>query len=396
MPITKPHPTLKFSDLGLPNPDTVALLPVEDETFRYTFHGRYAIYQALQAMHKNGKNIVLVPAYHCPVVVEAVLNAGFEPRFYNLDSNLSPDPNDIRSKLDRHVAAIIAVNHFGFPFDINSIGTDVQKSAYLIEDCTHSFLYCNPLRLSGDRGDASIYSFWKIVPSMVGGGLAVRNTEIKLPPSIGTVPLIESMRITKRLLEQAFDNAKCNPATRWHRSLDKKQQAPKPTEQRPKNNKPSDTQIYQIDPLQTLNLAVNMSSIPWLSKRVLMAANLPSIIEARRRNFMLYHTGIKENNRVRKIFKTLPDEVCPLVFPVIFEGRLQENLDYRLRDQGVLLYTFGSTLHPAFSTCTEVDMVNNARFLADNLVCLSVHQDIQPSDIATSCEKINALMATCA
>lgn len=394
----KPNPTLKFTDLGLPHPDTGSVLPAEDASFRYTFHGRYAIYQALQAIRREGKIAVLVPAYHCPVVVEAVLKAGFEPRFYGLGPDLSPDPNDIRSKWDQDVAAIIAVNHFGFSFDINSIGPDLRRSAFLIEDCSHSFLYCNPLRLSGGRGDASVYSFWKIVPSMVGGGLAVRNSELQLPASAGAVPLVESMRITKRLFEQAIDNLECNPAVRWLLSLGEKRQALKPAAsqrvQSAQNDSSGDEQIYQLDPVQTLNPALNMSPMPWLSRWVLAAADLPSIIESRRRNFMLYHNGIKESDRVRKIFQTLPEHVCPWVFPIIFEGRRRESLDFMLRAEGVLLYTFGSTLHPTFSTCTEAGMVANARFLADNLVCLSVHQDIQPSDIAASCEKINAFMGS--
>lgn len=387
----KPHPTLKFADLGFPHPDAGSVLPAEDASFRYTFHGRYAIYQALQAMRRDGKNIVLVPAYHCPVVVEAVLKAGLEPRFYNIGPDLSPDPNDIRPKWDQDVAAIIAVNHFGFPFDMNSIGPDLRRSAFVIEDCSHSFLYCNPLRLSGGRGDASVYSFWKIVPSMVGGGLAIRNSELQLPASVGAVPLVESLRITKRLFEQAIDNLEHNPV-RWLRNLGEKQQVLKPTApqrvQIPQDASSEDQDIYQLDP------ALTMAPMPWLSRRVLAAADLPAIVEARRRNFMLYHNGIKESDRVRKVFRALPEHVCPWVFPIIFEGRQRESLDYTLRAQGVLLYTFGSTLHPTFSTCTEAGMVANARFLADNLVCLSIHQDIQPSDIAASCEKINALMGS--
>jgi dTDP-4-amino-4,6-dideoxygalactose transaminase len=343
----------------------------------------------LQTIRRAEKDTVLVPAYHCPVVVEAVLKAGMQPRFYNIGADLSPEPSDILSKWDHDVAAIIAVNHFGFPFNMNSIAPELRQTAFVIEDCSHSFLYSNPLRLSGGRGDASIYSFWKIVPCMVGGGLAIRSEELRSTMPDRTLPLVESLRITKRLFEEALDDLERNPVRRV-RNLSQKHQEPKlstgqglPDAQ---DTSSEDVDIYQLDP------ALNMATMPWLSRRVLAAADLRAIVESRRNNFMLYHNGIKESVRVRKVFQTLPEQVCPWVFPIIFEGRQRESLDYHLRAQGVLLHTFGSTLHPAFATCSEIEMVRNTRFLADNLVCLSVHQNIRQSDIAASCEKINALL----
>ncbi len=37
-------------------------------------------------------------------------------------------------------------------------------------------------------------------------------------------------------------------------------------------------------------------------------------------------------------------------------------------------------------------MLEKARFLADNLVCLSIHQDLMGAQILYSCEKINAFV----
>jgi hypothetical protein len=130
----------------------------------------------------------------------------------------------------------------------------------------------------------------------------------------------------------------------------------------------------------------------WLSRHILFAADLQAVADARRRNYTIFHERIVENSRIRKVFGELPGDACPWVFPIIMEGRELERLDYQLRDQGVPLFTFGSTLHPLVFMCDDPLVVGDARFLADNLVCLSIHQDIEPAQIEWACARINFLM----
>jgi perosamine synthetase len=387
------HPTLHFSQFLSYRYGSSSLLPTESNSFRYTFHGRYAIYQALVAIRTTGKNVVLLPGYDCPVVVEAVINAGFVPRFYRVGSDLSPDPDDLRQRWDVDVAVIIVTNFFGFPASMSAIRPEMRQSAFVIEDCAHSFLSYNPLRLAGGRGDISVYTFWKIVPCLVGGGLAVENDHMTLQPAKREIPIIESLRVAKRLLEQAFGNLRTvRVGQRYRPKLDK----PPPMDR--SNPFASSGTVSGIKPAaavlqsERLNTDLMTAAMPVLSKHILTVADLQGIAESRRQNYNIYHNGVKENSRVRKVFREFPDQVCPWVFPIILEGRQRESLDYRLRDKGIQLYTFGSTLHPLVLTCADEETIKNIVFFAENLVCLSVHQDIAPAEIRASCEKINAFM----
>ena len=357
-----------------------ALLPLESNSFRYTFHGRYAMFQALVAMRGEGKTVVLVPGYDCPVVVESIIDAGFEPRFYRLDSELSADADDIRQKWDGTVAAIILTSYFGFPCDMSAVTPEMRRSSFVIEDCAHSFLFCNPLRLAGGRADASVYAFWKIVPCSVGAALSLHNERLKMASEAHGVPAIQTLRIAKRMWQQIFPTLRLNAPPPSERPIDRGIQnvEPEPIE--------VTMAIHRLDPQLT------GATIPWLSRRVLATADLEAICQTRRRNYRIYHEGIRESSRVHRVFRDFPDQICPWIFPLILEGRERERLDYRLRDQGVLLHTFANVLHPVVRSLADSSVMSNALFLSNNLVCLSIHQDIAATDIATSCETINAFM----
>jgi hypothetical protein len=95
---------------------------------------------------------------------------------------------------------------------------------------------------------------------------------------------------------------------------------------------------------------------------------------------------------MRRIFPQLLDTVCPWAFSVVLEGRRQYRLDYRLREQGVSLFTFGDVLHPRVLSSGHSDMLRKARFLADNLVCLSIDQNLTREEISRACDTVNAFI----
>ena len=395
---TRVDPTFRVSQLRWPRAQNAALLQPEGTTFRYVFHARYAIYQALVAMRREGKSAVLVPAYNCPVVNEAVLQAGLEPRYYDLTDDLSPDPLDIARKSGADVAAIVVVDFFGFSADMGAVPTKLRDEAYVIEDCSHSFLHVAPLRLAGRRGDVTNYSFWKIVPCLVGGGLAI-DVELQMPPRARFLALRESARVSKRLVEQAGEASGWSGLTAFMARV----RARRSTSTEPATAARSPLNAASVAPAvgasgtgdygsYTLHPSLRLGPMPWLSKRILDAVDLAEIAERRRRNYRIYLDGLRNDNRLRMVFPLLPDHVVPWVFPILVEGRDRDHADYRLRDQGVLLHTFGNTLHPTVAQLAEPATLRKALYWADNIVCLSVHQDLTGQDIAESCEKINRFM----
>jgi perosamine synthetase len=105
---------------------------------QHLFWARNAIYHGLSALGLNPGDNVLVPAFHCTSVVEPILQYGAEVKFYDINLDVSPDLEDLRSKIDRKTRAILAIHYFGFPQPIQKFRELCRAhKLYLIEDCAH-------------------------------------------------------------------------------------------------------------------------------------------------------------------------------------------------------------------------------------------------------------------
>jgi len=387
------HPTTRFVDLKLSRRSQTFALAQENSRFYYTYNARGAIYQLLLSLPKSAKNTVLVPAFHCITVVEPIVRAGFEPRLYGINADLTTDEADLLEKLDERVAAVIVINYFGFSSAIDNV-LDRWRSGgfFLIEDCAHSFIKNNPIQLSGGRGDASVYSFWKIVPSMVGSGLSINRQNLFFNPLKQRVPLKDSLVRTKRILEQAINNLDggfIKTAFNYleDRRVKWKRTAIDESMQTTGMNQENISGTYAFDAV------LASAGIPWLSRFILHRADIETIVKTRRKNFNLILERLEESERLQKVFHGLPTDVCPLAFPVILHDRC--HLDYQLRAQGVPLFTFGEVLHPHFYSDGADDRARmNALFLSQNLLCLPVHQNLSESDIDIFCATINHFLKT--
>ena len=122
---------------------------------------------------------ILLPAYHCPVMVYPIVNSGLTPIFYKILPDCSADIDDIRSKVTSQTKAVIAVHYFGFPNNISQIGDFCRcRNIYLIEDCAHSFWGKIDQSAIGSFGDIAIASIWKFFPVLHGGFLIINNGEL--------------------------------------------------------------------------------------------------------------------------------------------------------------------------------------------------------------------------
>ena len=117
-----------------------------------------------------------MPAFHCVTAVEPIVRAGYTPLFYKINEDLSIDYEDLCAKLSSDIAAVVVINYFGFPADIEGILALREKyDYYVIDDWAHSFLDAKSQKLTGDKGDMAIFSFRKLVPSYAGGGLRINS-----------------------------------------------------------------------------------------------------------------------------------------------------------------------------------------------------------------------------
>ncbi|SEO72421.1 DegT/DnrJ/EryC1/StrS family aminotransferase [Propionispora vibrioides] len=147
-----------------------------------TSYGRTALYLALLSIGVQGKKVIL-PAFTCNTTVpSAIVQAGGYPLFVNVNlSNLGIDTNDLKSKLDKDVIAIISHHYFGSfnksVYEIQEISTNA--GLIHIEDCAHSLGATDNSRQVGYTGDIAIFSFSKSLNNPAGGAIYFRDLSLK-------------------------------------------------------------------------------------------------------------------------------------------------------------------------------------------------------------------------
>ena len=129
--------------------------------------GLSAVRLALGALQISTGDTVLVPAYCCVALPNACLSWGATPVAIEIEpTNWNMDATACRRAIsERRPKAVIAVNTFGVPADLNF---GAASGIPVIEDCAHAFgLQLDGCRLGG-RSDLAVLSFY--ATKLLGGG----------------------------------------------------------------------------------------------------------------------------------------------------------------------------------------------------------------------------------
>jgi dTDP-4-amino-4,6-dideoxygalactose transaminase len=140
--------------------------------------GTAALYAALRALDVGAGSEVLIPAYTCASLHQAVHLAGATPRFVDCDpATLNPDPEDARRKLGEATAAIIVPHLFGLPADIDAF---VELGPPVIEDCAQTLGVELGRRAVGSFGQLTVCSFYatKLLGAGEGGMVLSADREL--------------------------------------------------------------------------------------------------------------------------------------------------------------------------------------------------------------------------
>ncbi len=142
---------------------------------RYFSLGRHALVEALRLLGLAHGQKILVPEFLCRDLLASLHTVGAKPVFYPVVPSLSP-----RSLPESpQVAAVLAVDYFGFPQSLEPFQTYCRKTgAVLIEDNAHGFLSRDAEgHLLGTRGDLGIFSLRKTFPLPDGAALIANRAE---------------------------------------------------------------------------------------------------------------------------------------------------------------------------------------------------------------------------
>jgi len=378
------HPTPTVHDLFWPCGLHASQRLLATPGLELTYQARGALLLACEEIARNSSvRTILLPAYHCPSGVTPALMAGLKPVYYRIRRDLSIDYDDLLKKADGATCAVLVIHFFGIEADLKPLSALRATGVRLIEDWSHSFLQGDLPELAGSRdSDYRIYSFWKLVPSGVGGGL-VRSTARQYGETehLAATPLRQRVVNFKQLLEAALEHGPRGFAQRAFTAIEALRLALRRGKQRTPTREALPEAItgesrYPVD------RRLASSAMPSLARRIIASHDFAAVAQARRENFRRYAEQLVSRGPLKLLHSLLPDGACPWVFPVLLDGR--DDIDHVWRAQGVALHTFGIYLHSSLFEHTDPATLDDARYLASHLLCLAIHQDISVAEVGRS------------
>ena len=192
-----------------------------DNIFLY-WKGRVALYAILKAMGVKEGDEVIVPAFTCIVVPNAVIYLGAKPVYVDISvEDYNTDISKLKEALTSKTKVIICQNTFGLSSNIDEIvKLAEQNNLFTIEDCTHGFGGFYDGKPNGSYCDAAFYSTqWnKPYSTGIGGFLVVNNNLLidkvkKLEAEKIKPTVIDNLVLTLLLL---FRHYFINKFTYWY------------------------------------------------------------------------------------------------------------------------------------------------------------------------------------
>lgn len=246
----------------------------------FLFNGRSAIFSIINTLKPEK---VWLPDYLCETILDAVNKTKTKINFYNINYNLKIDNLDWIKKLNNN-DLVILIEYFGFPVEPDIIKKIKTKKAGILLDAAQSLLSKNTRAAS----DFIVYSPRKLVGVPAGAVIQTNNKKFISNIYLQYVCEENLFFIYKAYQKRtAFDN---DFRTEW----------------------------YNDYKLSVQNQIIGNYRIDDFSLSVLkFGINYKNIAEKRRENYKFLLSELSDI----AIYKTLPDNVVPLGFPILSDKR---------------------------------------------------------------------------
>lgn len=177
------------------------LLKVESVT---TFDsGRSSLQIALEVLGVQKNDEVLVQAYTCCVVSNAILWTGAKPIYVDVTDQFNMDPNDLEKKITPESKVLIIQHTFGIPAEIEKLLAVAKKyNLKVIEDCAHVLGEEYKGKQLGTWGNIGMLSFGTEKPISAGRGGALVTNDTMLAPKIVAAQKRLPYTSTSKILQQ--------------------------------------------------------------------------------------------------------------------------------------------------------------------------------------------------
>lgn len=158
------------------------ILNAETSQISLYWKGRVGLFALLKAMGVGKGDEVIIPAFTCVVVPNAIIYLGAKPVYVEIKrETYNTTLPLIKEKVTDKTKCIIIQNTFGLSSGIEEIVEfGKQNKIYTIEDCTHGFGGTYNGKPNGILADASFFSTqWnKPFSTGIGGFVFLKNTEL--------------------------------------------------------------------------------------------------------------------------------------------------------------------------------------------------------------------------
>lgn len=271
----------------------------EDTKYFLTSSGRDSLKLIIRILKLTHSDEVLLPSYLCRDMLIPFKEEDINFRFYKINTDLSIDIPDIERKITRKTKTLLIIHYFGYPQPIKEIQKlSQERCLYLIEDVVQSFLSQYHGRPLGWFGDLAFTSYRKFTPVLDGSLLLVNKQEIDPQIKWRNPSLSHFLYICLRCLAMGLKTLYLDsylvpkPLFLWLFARAEKvlNKYPKPAE---------------------------MSSF---SRNMLNKFDFDNLVVKRRENFQYLLDGWHFRS-VQPLFRQLPEDICPLGFPVVAEDR---------------------------------------------------------------------------
>ena len=155
-------------------------LKVDQTKVELYWKGRIGLYAILKAFQLKKGDEVILPAFTCVVVPNAIFYCGATPKYVDISTaTLNTILAQIKEKITSNTKVIIIQNTFGLSNEVKRIVDFARKNDILtIEDCTHGFGGTYDKEPNGSYCDAAFYSTQWNKPFSTGiGGFAIMNNQ---------------------------------------------------------------------------------------------------------------------------------------------------------------------------------------------------------------------------
>ena len=350
---------------------------IDTGTVYTTMNGRSALEIGLGSLQLDSEDEVLLPAYHCPVMVYPILKAGCKPTFYKINTDCSVNLDDLDHKITKRTKAVIVIHYFGFQSAVSEIRSLCNKhNLYLIEDCAHCFYGFRNEATVGSFGDFSIVSLWKFFPTCDGGFLKFENK--KLSENVRTIipnAFFQVKSAINTLENGSGVGGRKNLRTVFLEFIGQIWKTIKTKEE--KNKLPDYVEGQRINPY-SLSLVSNSYSnekTPVFSKFIYKMADKERLVRRRRNNFHILLNELKEISGVKPLFDKLPPMVVPYTFPIVSKNA--DKLAKNLKSRGVGVLRFGEFLWEKMDRATcPVSL-----YYSKQCIQIPIHQSLTFNDM---------------